>query len=293
MKKLISGRIVCIDEENRIISLRVSNRISFFYLQRSMVNKIGKYLSILRFIQFIVEDDSRVYKGRKVFNIDYVVKIMEIRYRKNIIYYDVMNIKRGTKDLINSLNTKMFLDLEMSMHPYKQDKNFTQEIIQVGYHLVDDNNTLIEEYSEIIRPTIHKKLTKRTLKFLEITQENVDNGLNYQDFYVHFKQVVEKYTPAIIVWGRNDFLALRESYKINKVPSLKRKTRYINLLKMHKNYFNLKNDLGLFNALKLYSKPNGQQMHNALEDAVATCEIFQGFKRVLNNEISIDLNGYR
>jgi len=293
MKKIISGRIICIDEENRIISLRVRNQVMFFYLQRSILNRVGKYLEISRFIQFVVDENKRVYRGRKVSNIDYFVKVMEIRYRKNIIYYDVSNIQEGTKDLMNSLGTKMFLDLEMSMHPYRQDKNFIQEIIQVGYYLEDKNGKIIEEYNEIIKPTIHKKLTKRTLKFLEITQHEVDNGINYEEFYVHFKQLVMKYAPAIIVWGRNDFLALRESYRINKFPSLKKKTRYINLLKMHKNYFNLKNDLGLFNALKLYSEPNGAQMHNALEDAKATLEIFNGFKRVLNNELVVDLSEFK
>ncbi|MCK5388127.1 MAG: hypothetical protein KAJ22_02480 [Candidatus Izimaplasma sp.] len=293
MKKIISGRILCIDEEDRIISIKVKKQILFFYLQRSIVNRIGKYLSISRFVQFVIDDEKRVYRGRKVSNIDYIMKVMEIRRRKNIVFYDVSNIQEGTKDLINSLNTKMFLDLEMSMHPYTQDKNFKQEIIQVGYYIVNKNNEIVEEYSEIIKPTIHKKLTKRTLKFLEISQYDVDNGLEYHEFYAHFKQVVEKYAPAIVVWGRNDFLALRESYKINKLPSLKKKTRYINLLKMHKNYFNLKNDLGLFNALKLYTEPNGTQMHNALEDAYATYQIFNGFKQVLNRKIAIDLGAHK
>ena len=293
MKKIISGRILCIDEEDRIISIKVKKQILFFYLQRSIVNRIGKYLSISRFVQFVIDDEKRVYRGRKVSNIDYIMKVMEIRRRKNIVFYDVSNIQEGTKDLINSLNTKMFLDLEMSMHPYTQDKNFKQEIIQVGYYIVNKNNEIVEEYSEIIKPTIHKKLTKRTLKFLEISQYDVDDGLEYHEFYAHFKQVVEKYAPAIVVWGRNDFLALRESYKINKLPSLKKKTRYINLLKMHKNYFNLKNDLGLFNALKLYTEPNGTQMHNALEDAYATYQIFNGFKQVLNRKIAIDLGAHK
>ena len=293
MKNVVSGRILCIDELDRIISIRVKNRIRFFYLQRSMVNKIGKYLAISRFIQFVEENEKRVYKGRKVSNINFVLKIVEIRYRKNIIYYDIANIKKGTKELINSLDVKMFLDLEMSMHPYRQDKNFKQEIIQVGYYLVDKNDNIIDKYSEIIKPTIHKKLTKRTLKFLEISQNDVDNGINYKDFYDHFKQVIEKYEPAIIVWGRNDFLALRESYKINKFPSLKKKTRYINLLKLHKNYFSLKNDLGLFNALKPYIEPNNEQIHDALEDAYATYQIFNGFKDVLNRRKTVNLISYK
>lgn len=293
MKKTISGRIFYIDEEERIIGIKVKDRQSYFYLQRSLLNKIGKYLEISRFIQFVVDDEPKIYRKTKVYTVEYIVKIMLIRYRKNIVYYDIKNIKKGTKELINTLNVKMFLDLEMSMHPYTVDKYFTQEIIQVGYILIDENNNLIEEYNELIKPTLHKKLTKRTLKFLKITQDDVDQGINYSDFYHHFSRAIRMYNPAIVVWGRNDFLALRDSYKINNLPSLKKKTRYINLLKLHKNYFNLRNDLGLFNAHKTYSNIENSQAHNALEDAKFTQEIFEGFKKVLNNELTVDLSNYK
>lgn len=293
MKKIISGRIFYIDEEERIIGLKVKDRQTYFYLQRSLLNRIGKYLELSRFIQFVIDDKARIYRKTKVYTVDYIIKIMAIRYRKNIVYYDMKKIKKGTKELINSLETKMFLDLEMSMHPYSVDKNFTQEIIQVGYYLVDENDKVIEEYNQLIKPKLHPKLTKRTLKFLEITQEDINNGIDYVDFYNHFKQVVERYNPSIIVWGRNDFLALRESYRINGVKTLKHKTRYINLLKLHKNFFNLKNDLGLFNAYKSYTNIENPQAHNALEDAEITFKIFEGFKKVVNNEITIDLSDFK
>lgn len=293
MGKIISGRIFYIDEEERIIGIKVKDRQSFFYLQRSLLNKIGKYLELSRFIQFVIEDEPRIYRKTKVFTVQYILKIMVIRYRKNIVYYDIKNIRNGTKDLINSLETKMFLDLEMSMHPYNVDKNFTQEIIQVGYYLVDKNNKIIEEYNQIIKPKLHPKLTKRTLKFLEITQDELNNGIEYIVFYNHFKKIVKEYKPAIIVWGRNDFLALRDSYRVNGVPSLRDDTRYINLLKLHKNFFNLRNDLGLFNAYKSYSNIEDPQAHNALEDAKVTFEIYNGFKKVLNNQLSIDLSNFK
>ena len=293
MKKIISGRILSYNEENRIISLRVADRIKYYYLQRSLLNKISKYVELYRFIQFTVTDEERLYKKHKVNTIDYIVKIMQIRYRKNIVYYDIKNIKSGTKDLINSLKVKMFLDLEMSMHPYKVDKSFTQEIIQVGYQLIDENGLVIESYNEIVRPTIHKKLTRRTLKFLKITQESVDNGIPFKEFYSHFKKIVKNYNPAIIVWGRNDFLALRHAYKINNLKTLCTRTRYINLLKLHKNYLNLKNDLGLFNALKLYENIDDIQSHNALEDAIVTSQIFYGFKKVVNGELLVDTSSFK
>jgi len=293
MKTIISGRILTYDEENRIISIRFRDKIQYFYIQRSLLNRISKFIDIERFVQFTVTDEIRIYRNVKVQTVDYIIKIMEIRYRKNIVYYDMKDIKNGTKKLINQLQYKMMLDLEMSMHPYTVDRSFKQEIIQVGYLLLDEQDNVVEKYSEVIKPTIHKTLTKRTLKFLEITQEDVDNGIEFTEFYTHFKSVLETYDPAIIVWGRNDFLALKDAYKINKVPSLHARARYINLLKLHKNYYNLKNDLGLFNALNLYYSTEKQQAHNAYEDAIVTFKIFKGFREVLNHIRKVDISNYR
>lgn len=290
---LVSGRIITYDEEERLITLNHDNQIKIFYLQRSMINKIGKYLSPKKFIQFMAQKNPRIYRKNKVYNVEYILKIHAIRYRKNIVYYDFHHVIEGTKSLVNNLKVKMFLDLEMSMHPYRQDKNFKQEIIQVGIHMVDEQGHIIYKYNQIIKPTIHKKLTKRTIKFLKITQEEVDQGKPFKDFYRKFSKLIDKYDPAIIVWGRNDFLALREAYKINNLPSLQRKTRYINLLRLHKNYFNLKNDLGLFNALKLYQEAPETQAHNAYEDAYVTSLIFDGFKQAVNNQITVDTSNYK
>lgn len=293
MKKIISGRVRSFDEENRIISLYVKDRVKYFYMQRSLLNRISKYIDYNRFFQFTVTtDEERIYRNHKVKTVDYIVKIMEIRSRRNIVYYDMKDIQNGTRIMINKLEYKMFLDLEMSMHPYNVDKDFKQEIIQASYYLVDSENNVIEEYDQLIKPTRHSTLTRRTLKFLKITQEEVDGGVDFSEFYHHFKKVVNKYNPAIIVWGRNDFLALEEGYRINQLPDLK-SNRYVNLLKLHKNYFNLKNDLGLFNAYSLYEAPLENQVHNALEDAYVTSKIFYGFKEVLNDERYVDLSNFK
>jgi len=227
--------------------------------------------------------------ANKVLNGDLKILNEAIKY----VCYDLKNIKSGTKDLVNELGVKMFLDLEMSMHPYKQDKNFKQEIIQVGIHMVDKEGHIIYKYNELVKPTIHKKLTRRTIKFLKLTQEEVDQGIPFSEFYFEFRRLIEKYDPAVIVWGRNDFLALRDGYKINELPSLHKKTRYINLLKVHKNYYNLKNDLGLFNALSLYQERPDKQAHNAYEDAFVTSLIFDGFKKVVNGKMMVDLSRFK
>jgi sporulation inhibitor KapD len=285
---IISGRIRAIDEEKRIILVEYKGQVYACYFQRALMLHVSRYLMVDRYIQVVVGKDPRMLQGVKVYTVDYVKKIMQIRYRKNIVYYDERTIKKGTKDLLNQLGCKLFLDLEMSMHPYKKDPNFVQEIIQVGYILTDSKDQILETYDEIVKPSIHKKLSKRTLKFLEITQEEVDKGIDFKDFYKHFANLIKKYDPAIIVWGKNDFLALREGYQVNNLPSLKHQTRYINLLKIIKNYFHLRNDIGLFNALELFHGKALDQSHNAYEDAHATMQIFHQFLKVVNHQMKVD-----
>lgn len=287
-KMIISGRIKKIDEERRMIAVEYKRQVFVCYFQRALMAHISRYLAIDRYIQLVVGDEPRVIAKIKAYTVDYVKRIMEIRYRKNILYYDENTIKQGTKELLNNLDYKLFLDLEMSMHPYKKDPTFTQEIIQVGYILEDPSGNVIKTYIEIIKPTIHHKLSKRTLKFLEITQEDVDKGIDFSTFYEDFQALIDTYDPAIIVWGKNDFLALKEAYQINKLPTLTNQTRYINLLKVIKNYYHLRNDIGLFNALELLHGTAINQIHNAYEDAHATMQIFHQFLDVVNGKLHIE-----
>ncbi|MEC9484593.1 MAG: exonuclease domain-containing protein [Candidatus Izemoplasma sp.] len=287
---VITGRIYAINPDDRIIAIKHKRAIRYYYIQRSLFSDMAKYLTPNRFVQFkIYDDQTRVRSGVKVETIDHFIRIMSIRKRENIVYYDTRKHKHETRDLLNNLDYKCFLDLEMSMHPYYVDKTFVQEVIQVGYLLVDKNDNVIQRYETMVKPTRHKSITKRTKKFLNITQEDVNKGISFHEFYEHFEAMLNEYNPAIFIWGKNDYLALRDGYRVNDLPSLKPVTRYINLLQLHKNYFHLQNDIGLFNCLKLYQNIKRQQVHDALEDAKATFDIYKGFKRVLNGKLRMNL----
>ena len=51
----------------------------------------------------------------------------------------------------------------------------------------------------------------------------------------------------------------------------------MDLLKLHKDYYNLENDIGLFKAYKMYFNDDLDQAHNAYEDALITKHVFDGF----------------
>ena len=189
-----------VNVDERIISILHKNKLKLFYLQRSMMINYSRYIKEGVFIHFVVTEEPRTYHGFKVQNVHNVTKIQVFRYRKSLTYFSEKKIQVGIKEVINNLDNKLFLDLEMSMHPYTVDKSFVQEIIQVGFLLVDKDGKTLKTYNKIIKPKLHPKLTPRTKKFLKITQEEVNNGIEYREFYKEFKDIIMKYNPAIIVW---------------------------------------------------------------------------------------------
>ncbi len=282
------GTIESINTDDRTVVIQQRKRKQTIYFQRAMFQKYLKYLQPNHTIVYGLKIHHKPYKAEQKYTVKDVYKILKKTSRKTIVLYSHSQLVDQTKHFINKLDYKLFLDLEMSMHPYYVQKDFIQEVIQAGFVLVDRDDQVIETYKTFIQPTKHKKLTKRTLKFLNITQEDVDTGITYKAFYDTFKEKIETYNPAIIVWGKNDHLALQETSDVNDLPGFDRASRFINLLKLHKNVFRLKNDIGLLNAYKLYGNESDSQLHDALEDALMTKDIFIGFKAYLNDRLTID-----
>ncbi len=289
---IITGKIDSFDETSRILTITYKRSYLHLYLQKSTLQMIERFIKKGRNVSFLIKQPPILRHDKHVLVVNHILKIYEKRIRRDKVFYCLSNIKKDIKQLINNLEYKLFLDIEMSMHPYYKTNNFTQEIIQVGYLLVDQNNNVIKTFDHFIKPVKHKVLTKRTIKFLSITQNDVDSGIEYDEFYNEYASIVKKYNPAIIVWGKNDMIALKESYEISNKKSLKPYSRFINLLSLHKTYYSLRNDLGLFNALKLYKPFDDHQTHNAYEDALVTKEIFDGFKEVLNTNKLVDTSEY-
>ncbi len=278
----IQGKILAVDERKRTITMLGRRQKRILYFQRAMFSKFEKYLHPNFFIALSFQRKHKTNQ-KAMHTVRNVKKIIKPTVYGPKVLYSFKHLKNQTKSFVNQLGMKLFLDFEMSMHPYYKQKNFVQEIIQVGYILQDKEGKVLKTFSACIKPTRHETLSKRTLKFLDLTQDDVDQGMSYETFYNHLKNLINTYKPAIIVWGRNDMLALRDSYKINHKRTLAKKTRFVNLLKLHKNYFNLKNDVGLLSAFERYGHQLKQrQKHDALEDAYMTKKVFEGFKHLIN-----------
>ena len=102
------------------------------------------------------------------------------------------------------------------------------------------------------------------------------------------------YSPIVYVWGKNDQLELNKLNRLYKLNNFTRRMRFVDLLNLHKIYFSLKNDVGLFNAYNEYSDEILEdQKHDAFEDAKVTMKIFDYFVKVCNNQLNTKKNRWK
>ncbi|QWB99615.1 hypothetical protein KHQ88_05485 [Mycoplasmatota bacterium] len=286
----VYGKIRKVDENRRLIAINVGNKLSYFYMSKGMFRQFMDYFHKNMYVFLKVKRESRIYKNYLVNNVVSIDKVLSPRGNKPKVFYDISMIKTEIKKLVNQERYRLFIDFEMSMPPYRNYQNFISEIIQVGFVLTDTFGEEIKRYQSYIKPDLFPKLSKRTLKFLDISQGKVDNGAKYKELHHMLSKINDDYQPIIYVWGKNDKSELSKLNKIHRLENFINDMQFVDLLSLHKTYFRLKNDLGLFNAYNLYSNQDlDHQKHDALEDAVVTKDVFYWFKDACNHKIKVNI----
>lgn len=275
-----------VDLVNKIISIKKPKKLEFFYFQAGLMHMFKRYLYKGNFISLVYDEDKVVVKNRRDTHLVlYVIFIFAPSKFHNRYFYDKKILNDTLKDFLAGIDHHLFLDLEMTMPNFNEKGPFDSEIIQAGMVLCDKNLDVIEEKSIYIKPTIARTLNGRTKKFLKIEDDLFESrSVPYEHFYEYFKTVIDKYNPAIIVYGKNDILILDKSYKYNNVLSLKNNCRFINLNQIVRNFYNLRNDPGLFRLYQFYTKAEQIQVHNALDDSYITREVFNCFRNDVEND---------
>ena len=285
----VHGRIVETIAKERVVKLLSSDSIIYLYFQRKDFKEFGPYFFDKPYVFVEVSDKRKNIGGvmtREVIRFQRIVQPSYYTFKtKRKIYYDIEAIKKGVKALINKPHNKLFIDLEFTMPAYYQTMPHIQEIIQYGIVVEDKSGNIVFEDSSLVRPKKVYNLNGRTLKFLSRKRGDFDIACSYKEFYDVLKMCIKKYNPKIYAWGRSDVLAIEQSFSINKMPPIDVKSRHINLMHVIKNYYNLKDEMGLFQTYEEMAEMNlAPQQHDALEDAMITREIFRMFKDKINQE---------
>lgn len=277
----LTALIHSVENESYFTVIKDGRKI-YFYLQKNLIKKFYKYLQKGTYV--VVDYDNQVIKKRGLtsFKVNHFIAISMPRHRYNrVVYYDLDVIRGGIVDLVNSLNPIMFIDFEMNMQDYQPISNFEQEIIETGMVLTDETGAIIKIKHWYIKPTKFAKITKRTMKFLHYSNYELEQAISFKEFYQEFKEIVSKYNPTVIVWGKSDITQLKKTCQINNCQDLH--LQFVNLLQLHINYFNLKNSPGLFSMWETYTNSKlPEQKHNSLEDAMVTKDVFFEFKKCIS-----------
>lgn len=282
----VYGRIQKIDVKNRIVGILSEGKMVYIHMTNKVLKEFKPYLTKKPFVFLEVSEEKIIIDNISCLNLDYFIKIMIPSGKYTKVYYDINDIKNNIKSLVNSLNYKMFLDLEFSWPiPYS---HMPAEILQYGYVIIDKDDKIVEEGASLVRPLRNTSLNKGTLEFLHHEYNDFDNACPYIEFYQLLERIIKQYDPKIIAWGRNDVIALEQSFRINHLHPLDVRNRYINLMQVMKNYYSYKKEMGLFATYQELTKGEEQeQAHDAMEDAIIAKKIFDIFKENINNEETI------
>jgi sporulation inhibitor KapD len=169
----------------------------------------------------------------------------------------------------------LFIDFEFTM-PERNEKfrGFYPEIIEVGIVAVR-NEQIYRKYSSFVIPTKFPMLSERCKSFLNISQEQVDSGISFEDLLKKFEEVclgVQKNT--IVTWGNMDMKVLRNNCQKRGMP-FPLKGNEVDLSMEYKRFFGDQNQTGLWKAVEEYGKAGTGKHHRALDDALTTYHIFK------------------
>lgn len=278
-------RIHKYDYENGVITVLDNNKYLNLYLTNSIKRRFSDLLEEGSYIHFQANfNQNKIIDKKRCYQINHFLKIEKPGLKTTKTVYDISIYREKIISSITKDQYYLFLDLEMTMPPYYPVRNFVAEIIQVGYYLTDNKYNIIKKDDYYLKPTKFKTVSKRTLKFLNIKRGSVKNPRSYNYFYKDFKNILNKHNPKVVVWGKNDYLAIKTSFKINKRKPLIYQNEFINMLTKVKRYYNLFNDVGLFNAYEIYYDKAIVQKHDALRDAYTLYEIYKAFTKEENRE---------
>lgn len=278
----VYGKVYSVNRKERLISMIINNRLMSFHMTNKNMRDFKTYLNKLPYVFLDVQDDKVKNNNKIFYEINYFIKIVVPRVTRSDVYYDLSMIKKGVKSLLNREQTRLFLDLEFTL---PNSNHHLPEIVQYGMVVEDENNNIIFEDSSLVKPNKKSSLNKRTLKFLSLNYKDFDNACPYIEFYQILERWINEHDVKIIAWGKNDILTLEKSFKINHLKPLDIRNRYMNLMQIMKNYYNNKQEMGLFNTYQtLTNTAEVEQSHNAFEDALMLRDIFHIFKHNINEE---------
>lgn len=154
------------------------------------------------------------------------------------------------------------------------------EIIEIGAIRLNRNMREVGRFKTYVKPNIYKLLNPRVSQITGITQEQLVNGVDFIDALKDLGEFVGE-DSIICSWAKDDIAELIRNSDYYNCKSIDWLKGYIDLQEYCTKILLEKKSISLINALnKLRIKVKEEELHDALNDAVYTAEVF---KRIYND----------
>lgn len=165
------------------------------------------------------------------------------------------------------------------------------EIIEIGAVKLDSHMKILKEFKTFIRPSVIPILNPKISEITNIKKENLENGLSFEEGLNKLSELIEE-GDIICSWAKDDVIEIINNaiyYNYNNLGWLK---NYLDLQDYSTKILAKKKKLSLKNALEeLKIKIDNNKLHDALNDAIFTSEVFKRIynSRALKNHIIKDV----
>lgn len=176
--------------------------------------------------------------------------------------------------LINDYKYIVVVDIE---HTCTEDGSIppeARETIEIGALLIDTCSLqVVDEFSELIRPITHPKLSQFCKELTGITQAELDVADHFSEVFANFINWLPDGAEYIFAtWGAYDLVQLNIDCASHGMPAFSPSTT-LNLKLAFKEARKLKKKVGLRKALEISNIPYEGNHHRALDDAKNTAKL--------------------
>ncbi len=176
---------------------------------------------------------------------------------------------------------KIFLDLEMNgvNRQYKEVRlECKSEVIEFGAVKLDENNVEIARFQSYVRPAYNEEIERKITRLTGITTEQVQNADDFLEVFLQFLcWCGEDY--EIYSWSENDEIQLRKEYNLkagDELPEIDYMfSNWNDLQEQYGDLFEFARPTALSMAVNNAGIEFRGKMHNALDDAAATADLYR------------------
>ena len=178
----------------------------------------------------------------------------------------------------------IIMDLEWNNAYMKSTKKFINEIIEIGAVKLNEQLEIVDTYSELIKPSVSKKLRTRIKDLTHITNEEVLAGKPFEEAITQLEEWVGD-SSIVMTWGDTDVRTMLANFKsFLKKDRVDFVEKYVDLQRYCQCFINMENvqQAGLSYAAEcLQIDAEKYPHHRALDDSLLSAECF---KRVYDQE---------